>query len=157
MQNEISCKFRVVNLFSVFVGSKPFFFSIFADSETKAGVRSSPAIEQVSSTITSSSSTSTTTSSLSTSDQPSGSPRDGQEVSPPENKKPTPMAFTIELGGGGTGSGDLTTSKKLDISASISKWAPKHRRNLSLTKVEEHKVSLLTFLWSPEITRNVWG
>ncbi|KAK7078673.1 hypothetical protein SK128_000012 [Halocaridina rubra] len=55
-----------------------------------------------------------------------------------EVKKPSPMAFTIELGGGGAGQGD-TPTKKLDISASISKWAPKHRRNLSLTKVEEHK------------------
>ncbi|XP_064118725.1 mucin-2-like isoform X4 [Macrobrachium nipponense] len=54
-----------------------------------------------------------------------------------EPKKPSPMAFTIELGGGGPGQSDAP--KKLDITASISKWAPKHRRNLSLTKVEEHK------------------
>ncbi|XP_066967006.1 uncharacterized protein [Macrobrachium rosenbergii] len=57
---------------------------------------------------------------------------------PLEPKKPSPMAFTIELGGGGPGQSDAP--KKLDITASISKWAPKHRRNLSLTKVEEHKV-----------------
>ncbi|XP_066967037.1 nucleolar protein dao-5-like isoform X39 [Macrobrachium rosenbergii] len=56
---------------------------------------------------------------------------------PLEPKKPSPMAFTIELGGGGPGQSDAP--KKLDITASISKWAPKHRRNLSLTKVEEHK------------------
>ncbi|XP_068248078.1 nucleolar protein dao-5-like isoform X2 [Palaemon carinicauda] len=55
-----------------------------------------------------------------------------------ESRKPSPMAFTIELGGGG-GPGQSDAPKKLDITASISKWAPKHRRNLSLTKVEEHK------------------
>ncbi|XP_069187266.1 nucleolar protein dao-5 isoform X11 [Procambarus clarkii] len=73
----------------------------------------------------------------------SGETKDGvetEEVSATsEAKKPLPMAFTVELGGG-TGGGDLSTTKKLDITASISKWAPKHRRNLSLTKVDEHKV-----------------
>ncbi|XP_069187269.1 dentin sialophosphoprotein isoform X13 [Procambarus clarkii] len=72
----------------------------------------------------------------------SGETKDGvetEEVSATsEAKKPLPMAFTVELGGG-TGGGDLSTTKKLDITASISKWAPKHRRNLSLTKVDEHK------------------
>ncbi|CAL4062166.1 unnamed protein product, partial [Meganyctiphanes norvegica] len=64
------------------------------------------------------------------------------EVSQPTEevtKKPTPMAFTIDLGTDkeeGTDQGN----KKLDINASISKWAPKHRRNLSLSKVEENKV-----------------
>ncbi|XP_069951743.1 nucleolar protein dao-5 isoform X8 [Cherax quadricarinatus] len=56
-----------------------------------------------------------------------------------ETKKPSPMAFTVELGGE-SGGGDVVINKKLDITASISKWAPKHRRNLSLTKVDEHKV-----------------
>ncbi|KAK3887858.1 hypothetical protein Pcinc_008009, partial [Petrolisthes cinctipes] len=56
-----------------------------------------------------------------------------------ETKKPTPMAFTIDLDGSSGASGDIPLSKKLDITASISKWAPKHRRNLSLTKVDEHK------------------
>lgn len=55
-----------------------------------------------------------------------------------ETKKPSPMAFTVELGGE-SGGGDVVINKKLDITASISKWAPKHRRNLSLTKVDEHK------------------
>ncbi|CAL4063115.1 unnamed protein product [Meganyctiphanes norvegica] len=61
-----------------------------------------------------------------------------------EAKKPTPMAFTVDLGGSpGVSPGDNSggeAAKKLDIGASISKWAPKHRRNLSLTKVEENKV-----------------
>ncbi|XP_070001190.1 serine-rich adhesin for platelets isoform X8 [Penaeus vannamei] len=63
----------------------------------------------------------------------------GEEVNA-DAKKQSPMAFTIELGPGGTSATSDASAKKLDITASISKWAPKHRRNLSLTKVEEHKV-----------------
>ncbi|XP_070001206.1 nucleolar protein dao-5 isoform X24 [Penaeus vannamei] len=62
----------------------------------------------------------------------------GEEVNA-DAKKQSPMAFTIELGPGGTSATSDASAKKLDITASISKWAPKHRRNLSLTKVEEHK------------------
>ena len=50
------------------------------------------------------------------------------------------MAFTIDLGSTGGSDEEENKEKKLDITASISKWAPKHRRNLSLTKVEENKV-----------------
>lgn len=46
-------------------------------------------------------------------------------------------AFTIELDKDDEGDGSV---KKLDITGPLSKWAPKHRRNLSLTKVEENKV-----------------
>ncbi|XP_018023408.1 uncharacterized protein LOC108679320 isoform X2 [Hyalella azteca] len=45
-------------------------------------------------------------------------------------------AFTIELDKEDDGEG---SAKKLDIAGPLSKWAPKHRRNLSLTKVEENK------------------
>lgn len=46
-------------------------------------------------------------------------------------------AFTIEL----EKEDDAEESaKKMDITGPLSKWAPKHRRNLSLTKVEENKV-----------------
>ncbi|XP_050693905.1 mucin-19-like [Eriocheir sinensis] len=56
-----------------------------------------------------------------------------------EPKKHYPMAFTVDIGDG-SGNSEAAATKKLDIAASISKWAPKHRRNLSLTKVDEHKV-----------------
>ncbi|XP_018023411.1 uncharacterized protein LOC108679320 isoform X5 [Hyalella azteca] len=51
-------------------------------------------------------------------------------------------AFTIELDKEDDGEG---SAKKLDIAGPLSKWAPKHRRNLSLTKVEENKVVMNFF------------
>lgn len=46
-------------------------------------------------------------------------------------------AFTIDLDKEDDAAG---SAKKLNIVGSLSKWAPKHRRNLSLSKVEENKV-----------------
>ncbi|XP_042238282.1 serine-rich adhesin for platelets-like isoform X5 [Homarus americanus] len=126
------------------------------DTECKAAIEDNTSTEEphITSALTSTTSainTSTTSSSTTDShhnpNSSGGGQQDGvegQEVSTIEPKKPLPMAFTIELGdapgGGGGGVADLSVAKKLDITASISKWAPKHRRNLSLTKVEEHKV-----------------
>ncbi|XP_042878382.1 mucin-19-like isoform X3 [Penaeus japonicus] len=115
-----------------------------AAAETKPQVTEQP-ISNHSSTSSPpfSKSNSHSTSSTSATTTPSQDGGGGEEVSNggADAKKQSPMAFTIELGPGGTSSANSdAAAKKLDITASISKWAPKHRRNLSLTKVEEHKV-----------------
>ena len=60
-----------------------------------------------------------------------------------EGSRKAATAFTIDLDKDDDGEG---SAKKLDITGPLSKWAPKHRRNLSLTKVEEHKVRFPLFL-----------
>jgi len=54
------------------------------------------------------------------------------------SKKISPMAFTVDFSGtDGTNGVTTIPTKKFNISDSISKFAPRHRRNFSMTKAED--------------------